>query len=135
MTAPRSRAAADRRAEPNDRGEVGCPVSELFAMLGQPHMLRILHAFQEGRGGPIRFTDLERRLALSPKTLSVRLRTLVEAGFVSRRAFNEIPPRVEYAPTPKTAELKELFGALDRWAGRNTLTAVPQITTLGKLPA
>jgi len=109
----------------------GCKIGELFAMLGQPHMLRILHEFQAAGDAPIRFTELQVRLGISPKTLAHRLRTLVAAGFVARRSYNEIPPRVEYAPSPKTAELNELFSALDKWSRRHSLTAVAMVSTVG----
>ncbi|HEY6237625.1 MAG TPA: helix-turn-helix domain-containing protein [Thermoplasmata archaeon] len=122
-------------ANPRAKEPRGCEVTELFAVLGQPHTLRILHAFQESGGSPLRFTDLQRALKLSPKTLAQRLRTLVEAGFLSRHAYNEIPPRVEYGPTSKTGELSELFDSLDRWSKRNSLTAVREVATVGKARA
>jgi len=98
-------------------------------------MLQILHAFEESSGAPIRFNELQKRLKVSPKTLSARLRTLVEAGFLARRAYNEIPPRVEYQPTAKTDELGDLFRALDRWSERNTLHPVPMVSVVGRVPA
>ncbi|HTT14716.1 MAG TPA: helix-turn-helix domain-containing protein [Thermoplasmata archaeon] len=104
-------------------------------MLGQPHVLELLHAFDGSNGRPIRFKELESRLRISPKTLSQRLRTLVEAGFLSRTAYNEIPPRVEYLPTAKAKELGPLFDVLDRWARRNRLTAVPSVSVVGRIPA
>jgi DNA-binding HxlR family transcriptional regulator len=122
-------------ADPRAKDPKGCQVSELFAVLGQPHTLRLLHAFQESGGSPRRFTDLQRALKLSPKTLAQRLRTLVEAGFISRHAYNEIPPRVEYRPTAKTGELSDLFDALDQWSKRNSLTAVREVATVGKARA
>jgi DNA-binding HxlR family transcriptional regulator len=113
----------------------GCQVSELFAVLGRPHMLRILHAFKESGGGPLRFNELQSRLGISPKTLSSRLRTLVEGGFLTRRAYNAIPPRVEYQPSTKTEELADLFEALDHWAQRNTVHQVPMVSVVGRVPA
>jgi len=113
----------------------GCEVTELFSVLGQPHTLRILHAFQASGGAPLRFSELQRSLQLSPKTLAQRLKTLVEVGFVTRHAYNEIPPRVEYEPSGKTGELSELFGALDRWSKRHSLTTVGEVATVGKARA
>ena len=113
----------------------GCQVTELFAVLGQPYTLDILYAFEASGGGPLRFTQLESRLGLSPKTLASRLRTLVEAGFLARRAYNEVPPRVEYMPTAKTTELGDLFRALGRWAERNSVHEVPMVATIGRVPA
>lgn len=52
--------------------------------------------------GHSRFCELERSLSgISPRTLSLRLRALEEEGIVERHSFGEVPPRVEYALTPK----------------------------------
>ncbi|MCI4354188.1 MAG: helix-turn-helix transcriptional regulator [Thermoplasmata archaeon] len=125
---------------PSDRpsvrtGSGGCQVEELFVMLGRPHMLKILHTFEESDGAPLRFNELQGRLKISPKTLAQRLRTLVEAGFLARRAYNEIPPRVEYQPTAKVSELADLFHALEQWSRRNNLHAVAMVSTVGRVPA
>jgi DNA-binding HxlR family transcriptional regulator len=138
---------SDSRAEPGTwrlasrsesagpgRSRGGCPVGELLALLGQPHTLEILHAFGSAQGRAMRFGELERTLHLAPKTLSQRLRALVEKGFLVRHAYNEIPPRVEYEPTRKVSELTTVFRALDKWARSNTLTAIPVVSTVGRLP-
>lgn len=104
-------------------------------MLGRPHVLPILYAFEESGGVPIRFGDLQDRLKIAPKTLSQRLRVLVEAGFLARRAYNEIPPRVEYEPTAKTRELGDIFRSLHQWTGRHDLHPVPSVSVVGRLPA
>lgn len=111
----------------------GCPLGELFALLGQPHTLGIIHAFDSSNGRPIRFRELERTLQMPPKTLAHRLKVLVEAGFLVRHAYNEIPPRVEYEPTAKIRELGPVFRALDQWSKRNNLTAVPVVSTVGRV--
>jgi DNA-binding HxlR family transcriptional regulator len=113
----------------------GCQIAELFTVLGRPRMLDILHVFAEARGGPIRFGQLQARLAIPPKTLSARLKTLVDMGFLARQAFSEIPPRVEYQPTAKTADLGELFRALESWSRRNTLHSVPMVSVVGRVPS
>jgi DNA-binding HxlR family transcriptional regulator len=61
--------------------------------------LLLVRDLAEGRS---RFCELERSLAgISPRTLSLRLRALEEEGIVERQTFPEVPPRVEYALTPK----------------------------------
>jgi DNA-binding HxlR family transcriptional regulator len=52
--------------------------------------------------GRSRFCELERSLeGISPRTLSLRLRSLEEEGIVARTTYPEVPPRVEYALTEK----------------------------------
>ncbi len=100
----------------------GCQIGDLFQLLSKAHMLDILYIFNHSEG-PVRFKDIEQRLDISPNTLSARLKMLTEAGFITRTAYNEIPPRVDYEATDKARRLKQVFKALHEWAKSNTLTA------------
>ena len=110
------------------RAPGGCAIGELFRLLGEPHVLDILYLFIT-EPKPRRFVHLQRELKLSPNTLSDRLRGLVQAGLLSRQAFNEIPPRVEYEATNKAVEFADAFQALDAWAQRNSLHARPPVAS------
>jgi DNA-binding HxlR family transcriptional regulator len=136
IMAERTRTAPERQRTraPSGRAPPGCDVSELFALLGQPHMLRILAQLNDSGSRSLRFTELQLRLQMSPKTLSLRLHTLVEGGFVTRHAFREIPPRVEYQPTPKLVQLSSLFDLLRVWATENTMHATPMVSVIGRHP-
>jgi len=72
--------------------------------------------------GCSRFSELERSLrGISPRTLSLRLRALEEAGIVERHTFAEVPPRVEYALTEKGRALLPIIEDMraygKRWLG------------------
>jgi DNA-binding HxlR family transcriptional regulator len=95
-------------------------------------MLQVLHAFLNEESHPHRFGELQRALGLSPRTLSARLRSLVEAGLLMRRRYSEIPPRVEYEATEKTRELGQLFREMEAWASHNTLSVVPSVSIVGR---
>ena len=131
-----TRASAPRSAEAvpgqGTRTSEGCPVGELFAMLGQPHMLEVLHVFFGRKDRPVRFGELQRELDLSPRTLSNRLKTLVEAGLLVRRRYRELPPRVDYEVTDKARELSDLFEAMEAWARHNTLDTVGTVSVVGR---
>jgi DNA-binding HxlR family transcriptional regulator len=101
----------------------GCQLSDLFRLLGEPHVLDILHLFLR-EGGTLRFTAVQARLGMSPNTLTERLKRLVAAGLLTRTAFSEIPPRVEYEATAKARELGTVFDELTHWARRNALEPV-----------
>lgn len=95
-------------------------VVELLELLTNAYGLQILyHLFCEKQ--PLRFTELEDALGISPKVLSQRLKELVEVGLVSRQSYDEIPPRVEYEPTAKAKELDPAFQFLYAWAERHDL--------------
>ncbi len=58
----------------------------------------------------LRFCELERSLSgISPRTLSLRLRALEEYDIIERCTYPEVPPRVEYALTPKGKALVPLI--------------------------
>lgn len=60
-----------------------------------------------------RFCELERSLGgISPRTLSLRLRELEANEIVERRTYAEVPPRVEYALTPKGRALTPIVDAM-----------------------
>ena len=54
---------------------------------------------------------------LSTKVLNACLRRLVELGLLERRAFSEIPPRVEYHLTPFGRHFTRIFDAIDELQG------------------
>lgn len=99
---------------------------ELFKLLTNAHALRIVdHLFCEKR--PLRFTELRDALEISPKVLSQRLRELAAAGLISRRSYDEMPPRVEYEPTPKADDLTPAFQFLYAWAERYDVGPEPTL--------
>ena len=109
-----------------------CPYGELLEILGKPHTLAILYSFQIT--SPMRFTMLQKSLELQPKILSARLQELVGFGLLSRKAYNEIPPRVEYELTEKGKGLDEMFAALHGWQERNERPrAAPELLSRGKV--
>lgn len=67
------------------------------------------------RSGVHRPGALERACAgISNKVLNERLRKLVGFGILERRAFGEIPPRVEYHFTPLGARFLEIVDGIER---------------------
>jgi len=60
--------------------------------------------------------NLEQALsAISPNTLSLRLKTLEEHGMLERRFYTEHPPRAEYLLTDKGRALGPALKALFEW--------------------
>lgn len=87
-----------------------------LSLVGHKWTLLIVQVLREG---PRRFTDIERALGgANPKMVTARLRELEAAGLVSRTAYAEVPPRVEYALTERGRELRPAIDALRRWGAR-----------------
>jgi DNA-binding HxlR family transcriptional regulator len=101
--------------DPDERERIEDTVAELLDLLGKAHAMAVLSEFAFSEG-PLRFSDLEERLDVAPNTLSARLKELTAAGLLDRRAYDEIPPRVEYTPTEKAGALFPVFAHLHHWA-------------------
>jgi DNA-binding HxlR family transcriptional regulator len=81
--------------------------------------------------GPKRFGELQAFMGhISSKTLTQRLRMLDELGFVQRRAFLEIPPRVEYHLTDKGQEFGEVIAAIELFAEKNLSDLAKAVTAV-----
>ncbi|MEV6335311.1 helix-turn-helix domain-containing protein [Nocardia vinacea] len=67
--------------------------------------------------GPRRYTDLQHDVpGISQRMLTLTLRQLQQDGLVTRTAYAEVPPRVEYALTPLSRSLLEIVTSLIAWA-------------------
>lgn len=78
---------------------------------------------------PQRFCTLERSLeGISPNTLVERLRTLEEEQIITRRAYAEIPPRVEYTLTEKGKALVPVLEIMREYGERWLNSSEEKIT-------
>lgn len=74
----------------------------------------------ELRAGTRRFNEIRRSVSgISQKTLSSTLRELERDGFISRKAFATIPPRVDYALTDLGQDLLQLVDSFQTFVLRN----------------
>lgn len=70
--------------------------------------------------GPERFGTIRQNVGgISAKVLADTLRDLERDGVLTRTAYNEMPPRVEYTLTPLGGTLLEPLAALGLWAERH----------------
>lgn len=90
-----------------------CPVQKTISIIQAKWALFILYNLLAGKK---RFGQLRKLLdGVSPKTLSLRLKELEEAGILKRTIFAEVPPRVEYSLTEKGASLGKVIGVVSKW--------------------
>ncbi len=70
--------------------------------------------------GTKRFKELMSEVnQISQKTLTNQLRELEADGLITRVAFNEIPPRVEYSITDKGKTLFPILELMCEWGEKN----------------
>lgn len=90
-----------------------CPSRAVLEHLSEKWSLLILHLLADG---PKRTSDLRRAIGgVSEKMLIQTLRKLERNGFVARRSYNEVPPRVDYRLTDLGQSLAPVVQAFDRW--------------------
>src|SRR5215213_6489938 len=104
-----------------------CPVCRTADIVCGKWTLLLVRELAEGRS---RFCELERSLVgISPRTLSLRLRALEEEGIVERQTYPAVPPRVEYALTPKGLALIPIIDGLraygETWLAAECAQAAP----------
>src|SRR5687768_2502501 len=110
-----------RQAHDGD-GEV-CPLTEMLHTLGGKWKCIILWWVMDG---PRRFTELRGRMpGITQKMLTQQLRDLERAGFLKRRVYAEVPPRVEYSATPLALTLRPVLLAMHGWAAEHLLKKTP----------
>lgn len=69
-----------------------------------------------------RFNELQRRLdGITQATLTRQLRELEEDGFISRRVYPQVPPRVEYSLTKKGESFVPILLDMQKWSEENLL--------------
>jgi DNA-binding HxlR family transcriptional regulator len=91
-----------------------CPIARFLTVLDGRWATLIV---RELLTGPKRFSELRAALpGISPKTLSSRLQRFVHTGLVTRTAYPEIPPRVQYQLTPAGARLEVVLATMAAWA-------------------
>ncbi len=95
------------------------PACALFERFGSRWALLVLLTLYDR--GVLRFGELTRSVpgGISERMLAATVRDLEQAGLVARTVYPEVPPRVEYALTPKGGSLVPLLRQLLEWAEKN----------------
>ncbi|MFD7407368.1 winged helix-turn-helix transcriptional regulator [Streptomyces sp. NPDC059866] len=92
-------------------------IRQLLDRIGDKWSMLVIAVLE---AGPLRYTDLQREVpGISQRMLTLTLRQLVEDGLVSRTAYAEVPPRVEYALTPLSRGVHEIVTSLITWVSEH----------------
>ena len=98
-----------------------CPAewtTELIA--GRWKIVILWFLFQDVR----RFSELRRALTgVTHKVLTQQLREMQRDGLITRTAYAEVPPKVEYSLTPLGASLKSVVEAMHQWGAAHRSSA------------
>ncbi len=97
--------------------DVRCSIARTMEVLQDSWTTLIL---RDVFAGISRFGQFQEDLGLSKKILTARLDRLVEEGILEKRPYTDRPPRYDYLPTAKGAELFSIIGAIMAWGDRWT---------------
>jgi DNA-binding HxlR family transcriptional regulator len=96
---------------------VTCPARYVLDVLADKWALLLIHTLAHGTH---RTAELRRQVGgISEKMLIQTLRRLERFGLVTRQAYPEVPPRVEYSLTALGLSLSTPIRALDHWVEAN----------------
>lgn len=107
-----------RRKEETDSIIEMCPVRNVIARFG--NKWAFLTVLEIGEQGVVRFNELSRLIPdVSSRVLSSTLRILEADGFIDRKVYAVVPPKVEYRLTETGESLLSLIRQLTEWAQTN----------------
>lgn len=97
-----------------------CPIRNVLSHICDKWSLLVIYTLNAHNAEPIRFNALRKLIPdISQKMLTSTLKTLEADGYVNRKVYAEVPPRVEYSLTPRSETLIPIMNSLIEWAGDN----------------
>mgnify|MGYP002515678964 CR=1 FL=1 len=106
------------RTELRDSLFPNCPIRNVLSRIGDKWSMLVLFTLE--RQDHIRFKELQRNVPdISQKMLTATLKTLEADGLLQRKAYAEVPPRVEYSLSDRGRSLLPLIDNLLVWATNN----------------
>lgn len=94
-----------------------CPIRNVLARICDKWSLLVIYTLKNHMDGPLRFNALRKLIPdISQKMLTSTLKTLEADGYVTRKVYAEVPPRVEYSLTPRSETLIPIIDNLIVWA-------------------
>lgn len=95
-----------------------CPIRNVLSRIGDKWSILILYTLNQKKF--TRFKELHRSIPdISQKMLTSTLKTLESDGLIERKAYPEVPPRVEYSVSKRGDTLIPIIEELIAWASRN----------------
>ena len=90
-----------------------CPVETTLRLIGDRWKVLIV---RDLLNGPRRFGELKKSVGgITQKVLTSQLRAMEANGLLTRTAYAEVPPRVEYELTDMGRSLRTILEAMGAW--------------------
>ena len=96
--------------------QIICPYEKAINIVGNRWTLMILKELHLN-DGMLRFNQLKKKLKpISSKTLSSKLKDLVEYKLVERKVYASVPIKVEYSLSERAYEVKKILDLMAGWS-------------------
>jgi len=95
-----------------------CSIARALETIGERWTLLIL---RDAFLGTRRFDDFQKSLGIARNVLTVRLKSLVDAGLLERRRYQERPERYEYRLTEKGIDLWPVLFTLMKFGDKHAV--------------
>lgn len=113
--------------------EIDCPIVLCQQLLAGKWKIVLLYLLSQST---LRFNEMHRMLSdITPATLNKQLKELVDAGLVSRKAYDEIPPKVEYSLSARGELFKQVLISMQMFGEAYKTTATVVKNPKRKQPA
>lgn len=98
--------------------EIKCPAEKTIALIGNKWTLLIIRDLLRA-DKPLRYNELAKSLKkISSRTLSAKLRNMVNYGIIEKKIIDDAPIKVEYSLTEKGKELSKVTKTMAEWGER-----------------
>lgn len=96
--------------------DIRCPLEYGLNVFGGKWKSRIIYVLAQNN--KLRYSELRKELAnITDAVLAAALKELIVDDMVERKAYNEIPPHVEYELTEKGKSAIPILQSICRWSG------------------
>ena len=90
-----------------------CPIETTLFLIGDKWKILIIRDLLSGAK---RFNELKNLCSgISQKVLTTKLRVMENDGLILRRAYKQVPPRVEYSLSDVGYSLADILNAMASW--------------------
>lgn len=94
-----------------------CPAFLTLGLIANKWSVKILYTLIHSPRLSLRFSEIQKSLGnITQRELTKHLREFEKCGIVTRKAYPEVPPRVEYTMTELGLSLQKPMDALSDWA-------------------
>jgi len=105
--------------EPKMEKEIMCPIEYGIDIFGGKWKARIICVISAN--GVMRYSEIRKELGnITDAVLAAMLKEMIADELISRRQYNEIPPKVEYALTSRGKSVLPILQSICHWSRQQT---------------